>query len=132
MRRSTLGIVGWHRSSRSIRAWALRVPRSDPRRLRPGLLELEGRQLLSTFTVNNPTDSAVAGETDLRQAIAPREFRHDCEHDRLQCLDICLPSDHHPRRQRARVEQQNRVGDDHGSGARSDHQRRRVERGLRN
>ena len=31
---------------------------------------LERRMLLSTFTVNNSTDTPVAGETDLRQAIA--------------------------------------------------------------
>jgi hypothetical protein len=39
-------------------------------RMRPTLLELEGRALLSTIVVNNPTDSPVAGKTDLRQAIA--------------------------------------------------------------
>ena len=31
---------------------------------------LEERVLMSTFVVNNPTDTPVAGETDLRQAIA--------------------------------------------------------------
>ena len=40
------------------------------RRMRPTLMALEERALLSTFTVNNPTDTPVAGETDLRQAIA--------------------------------------------------------------
>ena len=38
-------------------------------RLRPALLELEGRALLSTIVVNNPTDTPIAGKTDLRQAI---------------------------------------------------------------
>ena len=38
-------------------------------RIRPALLELEGRALLSTIVVNNPTDTPVAGKTDLRQAI---------------------------------------------------------------
>src|SRR5580658_11270908 len=38
-------------------------------RMRPTLLELEARTLLSTIVVNNPTDTPVAGETDLRQAI---------------------------------------------------------------
>ena len=38
-------------------------------RLRPTLLALEDRRLLSTFTVNNPTDTPVAGEIDLRQAV---------------------------------------------------------------
>ena len=39
-------------------------------RMRPTFLELEGRALLSTIVVNNPTDTPVAGKTDLRQAIA--------------------------------------------------------------
>src|SRR6516225_201166 len=38
-------------------------------RIRPALLTLEARALLSTIVVNNPTDTPVAGETDLRQAI---------------------------------------------------------------
>ncbi len=40
------------------------------RRVRPILMALEERTLLSSFVVNNPTDTPVAGETDLRQAIA--------------------------------------------------------------
>ncbi len=39
-------------------------------RMQPTVLVLEERTMLSTFTVNNPTDSPVAGEIDLRQAIA--------------------------------------------------------------
>src|SRR5262245_55098498 len=38
-------------------------------RLRPTLLVLEERKLLSTIVVNNPTDTPVTGEIDLRQAI---------------------------------------------------------------
>ncbi len=38
-------------------------------RMRPTLLEMEARTLLSTIVVNNPTDTPVAGQTDLRQAI---------------------------------------------------------------
>ena len=38
-------------------------------RLRPVLTTLEDRQLLSTFIVNNPTDTPVTGQTNLRQAI---------------------------------------------------------------
>jgi hypothetical protein len=37
--------------------------------MRPTLLALEDRRLLSTIVVNNPTDTPVAGQTDLRQAI---------------------------------------------------------------
>ena len=39
------------------------------RRLRPTLLALEERKLLSGIVVNNPTDAPVTGEIDLRQAI---------------------------------------------------------------
>ena len=39
-------------------------------RMRPALLALEDRRLLSTIVVNNPTDTPVAGQIDLRQAIA--------------------------------------------------------------
>ena len=38
--------------------------------MRPTLLALEDRRLLSTIVVNNPTDTPVAGQIDLRQAIA--------------------------------------------------------------
>ena len=44
-------------------------PTRDRHRLRPTLTMLEDRQLLSTFIVNNPTDTPVTGQTDLRQAI---------------------------------------------------------------
>jgi parallel beta-helix repeat protein len=40
------------------------------RRWRPAVIELERRELLSTIVVNNPTDTPVANQTDLRQAIA--------------------------------------------------------------
>src|SRR5262249_21093855 len=38
-------------------------------RMRPTLMTLEDRRLLSTIVVNNPTDTPVIGQTDLRQAI---------------------------------------------------------------
>ncbi|MGO8902250.1 MAG: beta strand repeat-containing protein [Isosphaeraceae bacterium] len=44
-------------------------PNRDRHRLRPTLTMLEDRRLLSTFIVNNPTDTPVTGQTDLRQAI---------------------------------------------------------------
>ena len=40
------------------------------RRMRPTLMALEDRRLLSTIVVNNPTDTPVVGQIDLRQAIA--------------------------------------------------------------
>src|SRR6516225_357694 len=39
------------------------------RRMRPTLMALEDRRLLSTIVVNNPTDTPVVGQIDLRQAI---------------------------------------------------------------
>jgi hypothetical protein len=48
----------------------VKVRQRQLRRMRPTLVALEDRRLLSTFVVNNPTDTPVAGETDLRQAIA--------------------------------------------------------------
>jgi hypothetical protein len=39
------------------------------RRLRPSVMALEGRELLSTIVVNNPTDTPVANQIELRQAI---------------------------------------------------------------
>jgi len=48
-----------------------RARRRQPwRRRRPLLESLEDRRLLATIVVNNPTDTPVAGQTDLRQAIA--------------------------------------------------------------
>src|SRR5271157_458696 len=43
--------------------------RKAPRRARPALEALEDRCTPSTIVVNNPTDTPVAGQTDLRQAI---------------------------------------------------------------
>ena len=39
--------------------------------MQPTLLALEDRKLLSTIVVNNPTDTPVAGQIDLRQALRP-------------------------------------------------------------
>ena len=38
--------------------------------MRPTLMALEDRRLLSTIVVNNPTDTPVVGQIDLRQAVA--------------------------------------------------------------
>ena len=45
------------------------VQRRQRWRMRPTLLALEERSLLSTIVVNNPTDTPVIGQIDLRQAI---------------------------------------------------------------
>jgi hypothetical protein len=47
-----------------------RQRQSQRHRLRPALLTLEERTLLSTIIVNNPTDTPATGQVDLRQAIA--------------------------------------------------------------
>jgi hypothetical protein len=39
------------------------------RQMRPTLLALAERRLLSTIVVNNPTDTPAIGQVDLRQAI---------------------------------------------------------------
>jgi hypothetical protein len=38
--------------------------------MRPCLIALEDRKLLSTIVVNNPTDTPAVGQIDLRQAIS--------------------------------------------------------------
>ena len=68
MRRSTVGFTWCGRNGGTVGAGS-RSARVNRHRLRPALLELEERRLLSTIVVNNPTDTPVAGQTDLRQAI---------------------------------------------------------------
>ena len=67
MSRNTSGIVGWNWSSGSSRSRAQQARPSVSRRLRPAMLALECRQLLSTFTVANDNAS---GSGSLAQAIA--------------------------------------------------------------
>jgi hypothetical protein len=43
-------------------------------RVRPTLTALEDRRLMSTIIVNNPTDTPIVGQIDLRQAIAQANF----------------------------------------------------------
>ena len=52
------------------------------RRLRPTLMALEDRQLLSTFTVTSTLDDGSDGT--LRWAVAPGEFDRGRRHDRLR------------------------------------------------
>ena len=59
-----------HNSSRDFRRGGRgTVEARKRRRWQPTLLALEDRRLLSTIVVNNPTDTPVNGEIDLRQAI---------------------------------------------------------------
>src|SRR5208337_3747228 len=60
----------WSAISRSLPQFAsARRPHARRRLTRPTLMALEDRRLLSTIVVNNPTDTPVTGEIDLRQAI---------------------------------------------------------------
>ena len=63
-------VRSWSAISRSLPQFApARRPHARRRLMRPTLLALEERALLSTIVVNNPTDTPVAGQIDLRQAI---------------------------------------------------------------
>ena len=63
-------VHSWSAISRSLPQFApARRPHARRRLMRPTLLALEERELLSTIVVNNPTDTPVAGQIDLRQAI---------------------------------------------------------------
>src|SRR5580658_10117063 len=52
-----------------------RTIRKVQHRVRPALEVLEDRCVPSTIVVNNPTDTSVSGETDLRQAIAEANLK---------------------------------------------------------
>ena len=63
-------VRSWSAISRSLPQFTpARRPHARRRLMRPTLLALEERALLSTIVVNNPTDTPVAGQIDLRQAI---------------------------------------------------------------
>jgi hypothetical protein len=56
-------------AERSVGRGTVAGRRRHRRRMQPALLVLEARSMLSTIVVDNPTDTPVDGETDLRQAI---------------------------------------------------------------
>jgi hypothetical protein len=61
-------------------------------RMRRTLMALEDRRLLSTIVVNNPTDTPVVGQIDLRQAIAlanPNEREERDDHLLQQRRHLC-------------------------------------------
>ncbi len=61
MSRDTFKIAPWIRYFRLGRPSAFKSRSNDRRRLRPGLLELEGRQLLTSFLVVSSTNAAAPG-----------------------------------------------------------------------
>ena len=65
--------VAWSKSivpgSRLLNHSRRRARSAARKGFRPWLDPMEQRTLLSAIVVNNPTDTPVAGETDLRQAI---------------------------------------------------------------
>ena len=85
------------------------------RRLRPSVLALEGRTLLSTIVVNNPTDIPVTGQTEFA-GNRPGEFRRRWRHDRF-LQPVQQPADDHPDRRPARAERNHGRHHDHGPGA---------------
>ena len=60
----------YNRASDQRKRWLRTVEGRKRWRWQPTLLMLEDRRLLSTIVVNNPTDTPVANQIDLRQAIA--------------------------------------------------------------
>ena len=75
MSRDTFGIARSHGSCRSEPGSAMRARRSDRRRLRPGLLELEGRRLLLTFTVTSLADTIPAASLRPARCAGPSSRR---------------------------------------------------------
>ena len=61
--------MSYFRASDQRRSGRGTVETRKRRPMQPTLLPLEDRKLLSTIVVNNPTDTPVAGQIDLRQAI---------------------------------------------------------------
>jgi hypothetical protein len=59
----------YNRASDQRRSGRGTVEARKRRRMRPTLSALEDRRLLSSIVVNNPTDTPVVGQIDLRQAI---------------------------------------------------------------
>ena len=102
-------------------------------RMRPTLLELEARTLLSTIVVNNPTDSPVAGETDLRQAIVLANTNGGAETITFDKTVFKTPRtiNLNPAPRPARAERPDRDGDDHGPERGRDHKRQLHHSGPR-
>ena len=73
-------IRSWSAISRSLPQFTpARRPHARRRLTRPTLMALEDRRLLSTIVVNNPTDTPVPGEIDLRQAIGQANWNGGAE-----------------------------------------------------
>ena len=99
-------------------------------RMRPTLMALEDRKLLSTIVVNNPTDTPVAGQIDLRQAIAMANTNGGNETITFDKKVFKTPQTITLTGWPARAERHDRDGDDHGPEGGRDGQRRRVEPGV--
>ena len=84
-------------------------------RMRPTVVVLEDRRLLSTFTVTNTRDSSGAGSLRLRDR--PGEYSRGGEHDRVRAR-FQHAADDHPGRHPARAE--------HTNGRRRSRARRRA------
>ena len=100
------------------------------RRMRPTLMALEDRRLLSTIVVNNPTDTPVAGQIDLRQAIAQANTNGGTETIAFDKTVFKTPQTITLSGTPARAERHDRDGDDHGPEGGRDGQRRRARAGC--
>ena len=106
----------------------LRSRRGDRHRLRPGLLELEERRLLATFTVTSTADDGSAGT--LRWAIAEANATPGPNTIDFDPTVFSTPQTITLSWEPARAEQHQRDADDHRPGRGRDDQRRRPEPGL--
>ena len=97
------------------------------RRLLPTVMALEGRRLLSTFTVTNTADS---GAGSLRYEIGLANSPAGANTIDFDPTVFASAANDYVDVRRARAEQHERDGDDHGPGGGRDGQRRRDEPGV--
>ena len=98
------------------------------RRMRPTLLALEDRRLLSTFTVTSTLDDGSVGT--LRWAVGQANSTGGAETIAFDSTVFKTPQTITLTRHPARAERHDRDGDDHGPGGGRDGQRRRAEPGV--
>ena len=98
------------------------------RRMRPTLMALEDRRLLSTFTVTSTLDDGSAGT--LRWAVGQANSHAGDDTIDFDKAGVQGAADDHPDRRPARAERHERSGDDHGPGEGRDGGRRGAEPGV--
>jgi hypothetical protein len=93
-----------------------RTIRKMPPRTRLALEALEDRMVPSLIVVNNPTDTPVAGQTDLRQAITQANATAGANTINFDVTVFSTARTITLTGTPARAEQHDRDGDDHGPG----------------